>query len=338
MTVDARLGGTEEDVKRYLRERYGIHVLRIQTPLPALKVNVYFIERPVATLVDAPPDRSESLDEMETALNGLGFSTRDIRVIIVTHPHFDHYGSAQTLVDRSGAEIWAGRETGEWMTGFERECLEEEDFNVRVLMRAGVSENLIEASRQHFRHMKQFARGVCQSRILETGATITLSSMDARVCEVPGHTPWCTMLYAEDEGIAFTGDFLLADISPNPLIQRRSKVAPGYNSLRTYIDSLKKIGKMEMRLALPGHGPLIRSPKERIENLLELIEARRNAVLSAVQSGSKTPFEFVQQLFPDLPPSQIFLAVSEVLAHVEALCIEGILERMDDSPDRYRIA
>ena len=46
-----------------LRDRIGFHVFRISTPLPTLKVNIYFTDRPVPTLVDVPPDSPALLDE-----------------------------------------------------------------------------------------------------------------------------------------------------------------------------------------------------------------------------------------------------------------------------------
>jgi glyoxylase-like metal-dependent hydrolase (beta-lactamase superfamily II) len=158
------------------------------------------------------------------------------------------------------------------------------------------------------------------------------------VCQVPGHTPWCTMFCAEREGIAFAGDFLLADISPNPLIQRPSKVPRGYNSLRTSVASLTRVDAMGLIVALPGHGPIIVEPSERIKILFKHVEARRNTVIGAFRDGDKTPFEVVKKLFPDVPPAQIFLAVSEVSAHVEALCTEGVLRMVDSLPDRYTMA
>ncbi len=35
-------------------ERGGIHLLEAPTPVPGLAVNIYFVERPVPTLIDAP--------------------------------------------------------------------------------------------------------------------------------------------------------------------------------------------------------------------------------------------------------------------------------------------
>jgi hypothetical protein len=79
-------------------------------------------------------------------------------------------------------------------------------------------------------------------------------------------------------------------------------------------------------------------PSRRIKALLRLIEERRNSVLSAFQQGERSLFDLVKQLFSDLPPTQIFLAVSEVSAHVDALCAEGVLKMVHAEPKRYAIA
>jgi glyoxylase-like metal-dependent hydrolase (beta-lactamase superfamily II) len=331
-----RSNESEVNILEDLRERHGIHLLRLPTPIPEFKVNIYFIEKPVPTLIDAPPESPSFLEELEDALSALGYSIRDVRVVIVTHPHFDHYGSAGTIVEISGAHVWATRETGEWMANFEEECFEEERFNVESLEQAAVPLELIDHSIRYFLDMKQFARGVIPSRILQEGETITLGPHQYSVHGVPGHTPWCIMLYDDEEKIAFTGDVLLQDISPNPLIQRRRKVPGEYRSLQKYVSSLERVQGMNLKLALPGHGRLIENPSQRIGRLLDFIGERRKMIVALFTGGrDRTIFDLVKDLFPGLPDEQLFLAVSEVSAHLQVLEDKGILKRANEIPYRY---
>jgi glyoxylase-like metal-dependent hydrolase (beta-lactamase superfamily II) len=337
--ISAKPDETEADVLQSLRGRHGLHLFRLPTPVPSLKVNIYFLDRPVPTLIDAPADAPQFLEELENGLSCLGYSLRDIKVIIITHPHFDHYGSAASIAEMSGAAIWASGETGEWMANFEEECAEEERFTAESLERAGVPSQLMDPARQYFRFMKGFARGVRPVRILRQGEVLDLGSFHLTVESVPGHTPWCVMLHDREERIAFTGDFLLEGISPNPLIQRSRKVPGGYKSLQAYATSLERVNQMNLRLALPGHGRLIRNPSERIEGLLNLIEKRRQAIIARFSGGSnRTIFDIVSEIFPDLPDEQMFLAVSEISAHIEVLEGEGILKKTGESPDLYALA
>ena len=48
----------------------------------------------------------ESVDAILDSLEVLGFSVRDIRIILLSHGHGDHSGGAKRLRDLSGAEIW----------------------------------------------------------------------------------------------------------------------------------------------------------------------------------------------------------------------------------------
>jgi glyoxylase-like metal-dependent hydrolase (beta-lactamase superfamily II) len=323
------------DVRRLLRDETGFHRFSLSTNLPALKVNVYFTEFPVPTLIDVPPDSAPILDELGLRLSEVGYSLHDIRTIIVTHSHLDHCGSARTIADLSGADVWATDGVASWLTDYEKESLEEEEFVVSSLRMAEVPDWLIEQGREHFEIMRGFTRGVDVAHRLRVGDVLELGSCSLRVTHVPGHTPWCIMLRDEGKRLAFTGDFLLGDISPNPLIQRPSTVPEAYRSLKTYASSLKRVEAMRLRAAFPGHGELIANPGARARSLLAQMGERKGAILSAAsRRPTQTVFDVVEELFPQLPPGQVFLAVSEVLSHFEVLLDEGRLEEKGRSSTR----
>jgi metallo-beta-lactamase class B len=56
-------------------------------------------------LIDAPLERNVEL--IEANVRALGFRVEDIRVILNTHPHFDHAGGIARLARDSGAEVRA---------------------------------------------------------------------------------------------------------------------------------------------------------------------------------------------------------------------------------------
>ena len=158
------------------------------------------------------------------------------------------------------------------------------------------------------------------------GENIRLSDRTFNVIHVPGHTPWCILLYNIEKGLAFAGDFLLKDISSNALIQKPSYVPEGYKSLKCYISSLKRVRDLGVEVALPGHGEIIVNPLERVDELLSFIESRKEDVLSVIRRGAKTVFQIVEVLFPSLPHNQLWLAVSEVIGYIELLEDEGFIE------------
>lgn len=331
-------GNYEAEILKELRNRHGIHLFRLSTPLPTLKTNTYFAENPVPTLIDVPADNPLFLTELDCALGTLGYSINDVRDIIVTHPHSDHCGSARTISEKSGAVVRATKETAVRMENFEEDCYEEEKFTVASLMAAGVPGTYIKHAVKFFRSIADYTRNVEAVNCLEEHELVPFSSFCLSIKRVPGHTPWCTMLLDGSSGFAFTGDFLLKDISPNPIMQRPDKVAPGYRRLETFITSLQRVREMKLRCVLPGHGPLIQNPSERISELLRFIEKRRKIVMESFsRSFMQTPFNLAENIFPGLSPEQSFLAISEVTAYLELLQDEGIIMRIDDLPLRYKL-
>ena len=224
------------------------------------------------------------------------------------------------------------------MKNFERENLEEERFIADSLKLAGVPLEFAADVLRHFRRLTRFGRNAVTSRYLEEGEIIELSSYHVRIVPVPGHTPWCIMLYDQEEGIVFTGDFLLNQISPNPLLQRPAKIKEGYKSLEAYASSLKRAEVMNLKLALPGHGGIIRNPLKRISALLNFINKRKELILMFLRKDHDlTPFDVIRKLFPGLAKEQMFLAVSEVLAYLDVLENEGIVRRIEGVPVRFTI-
>lgn len=282
-------------------ESEGIYRLPISTPFPVGKVNIYFVVSPTPTLIDTPPRNPLYLYELESALNRIGYSIRGIKRVIITHPHIDHFGLASTISEKSGAEVWVFKGAIERFKNFEKEAVETIDFLTSVLKKSYMPEEIIDYSKKIFYDAKGFGCEVEPSKSLEDGESIRLSGRTFNVIHMPGHTPWCILLYNIEKGLAFTGDFLLKDISSNALIQKPSHAPEGYKSLKYYISSLKKARDLGIETALPGHGEIIVNPLERVDELLSFIESRKEEVLSVIRRGVKTVFQIVEVLFPSLP-------------------------------------
>jgi glyoxylase-like metal-dependent hydrolase (beta-lactamase superfamily II) len=316
--------------------QYGIYRLPIQTPFPVGKVNSYFVEGPVPTLIDVPPHGNSYLKELRDGIAHLGYSLQDVKRIIVTHPHIDHFGSAAAIAAESGAEVWVSKEGARWLEHYEDELLEDELFSRDFLGAAGVSAERVEnILPRFFRPARELARRIKPSRYLAEGDEVMLGRILFRVMAVPGHTPWCMLIYHERDRIAFSGDFLLKEISSNALCQRPYVVPEGYRSLKAYTASLERVRDMHFRLVLPGHGDVIESPSARIEELLSFIGERRRLMRDILARGVQTPFQIMNELFPDLPGDELFLAISEIVGHLEILEEKGLAVRLEGTPIRF---
>lgn len=71
-----------------------------------MSVSAWAIKTPAGIiLIDALDNADEARDVMIAGLTSLGLDPRDIKYVIITHSHADHFGGAQWLKDTYGAKL-----------------------------------------------------------------------------------------------------------------------------------------------------------------------------------------------------------------------------------------
>ncbi len=127
-----------------------------------------------------------------------------------------------------------------------------------------------------------------------------------------------------------SGDLLLEEISPNPVIE----FAPDGARLRTLpalVRSLRRVEALAPAVAYPGHGEVIVGPAPRARELLRHHAERRERLAALLGGRPWTLRELAAAWYPDLDRFNLFLGLSEVLGHLDLLEDDGRLtvERRD---------
>ena len=131
-------------------------------------------------------------------------------------------------------------------------------------------------------------------------------------------------LYEPTSRTLLSSDHLLADISSNPVVEAPPPgQAERLRSLVLYKESLRRVAALDVELALPSHGPAIDDVPGLVGRRLAMHERRQARVLDALRNGAHTTWDVAYALFPDRSPLDTFLAVSEVIGHLDLLEIEG---------------
>jgi glyoxylase-like metal-dependent hydrolase (beta-lactamase superfamily II) len=325
----------KSDEARRLENNYGIHRLRISTPIPNLRVNIYFAEKPVPTIIDAPPDEKLCLDELNTALLARGYSVERIRRIVVSHPHLDHFGGARTIAEMSGAEIWVSERASHQFENYEEEFKKEKAAHAMLLERAGATISEMESLFTFYETRINLAHNILPSMHLKVGDRFEFGSLTLAVMAVPGHTPWCVLLFDEKKGVGFSGDLLVNGNSSDPLVLVAEGRPTEYRSLASYKASLEVVKGMNLKTLLPGHGGIIQDPSKKIKDRLKVIEEKRLTILRTLKKGSQSAVQITRQLFPNLPQARLFIGVLEVMSHLELLEEDHLVKRREGIPTYF---
>lgn len=302
-----------------------IEKLVIPTPFLVGPINLYLIVDDPLTLVDTGPKTQEAKAALQEQLAKHGFRFDHIQRIILTHTHEDHCGLAAILQQASGAKVyvheWELEEIGPNRHG---------RVNRMLLERAGVPAEEQEQMAEHYGKLKSYADSVEQVEGYRDEQEFVFASGSLRVIHTPGHTPGSCSLLRESNRLMLTGDTILKNITPNPVLnadpidaQRR------FPSLGEYLVSLARIRALAPTLLRTAHGDDVTDYEEHFHRLVRHIHERQARVISLVPKNGITAWEMSQLMFPAVRKLNRFLAVSEAIAHLDLatadqkLCLES---------------
>jgi hypothetical protein len=127
-------------------------------------------------------------------------------------------------------------------------------------------------------------------------------------------------------------DHLIKHISSNAIIeppQRRG--AARRRPLVEYWSSLLRVAQMDIDLVLSGHGKPIDDHRALIEKRFAFYQERLEAIRGVLlDGGPQTVWDIVGALFPRLGAIDTFLAVSEVLGHLDVMEDAGEVRVSDE--------
>ena len=156
---------------------------------------------------------------------------------------------------------------------------------------------------------------------------------------MPGHSGG-HFVYSEDRSrTLFAGDQLLPNTSPNPLLEP-SLDEPGERrrSLKEYLASLETMAGMNLKLVYPGHGDPVTDPGALIRRTIEHHIKRKAEVAAHLGEQPKSPYEIASEVYPDVSGYDSFLAVSEVVAHLDLVVEDGAAVTTEDESGVIRYA
>ena len=315
-----------------------IHAIAIPLPFEAqlISANLYAVGKGPITLIDTGPKFPGALKLIRQQLNSHNLDFDDVERIIVTHGHIDHAGLASQIRQAAGHPVdFFIHAEDSWIVSEENYRADMWSKEGEALMiRAGMPTEAIDKVRQRFSFFKSLCDPVNNVSFVENGDTFTGNGFHLQIIHTPGHTAGSICLYESQQKIIFSGDHIIKHITPNPLveIEKSRQRNHGYQSLSSFIKSLDKLSRMDVRYVFSGHGEYIDNMQSVIATYKSHHRQRMAMVLKALKGNPRPAYQLIADVFPVVPEADIFLAISEILVHLEMLIDEGKATLVDPGP------
>ncbi len=311
-----------------------LHKITVPTPFAIGPVNLYLAEGDELTLIDTGPNDPPTLESLRAQLAERGIAFKDIQRLIITHAHVDHFGLAAQIVAESGAKVYSHPRNFWWLTDFHNEWPLRYDFYHALFTRGGAPPAYANGVAQGMREMMRYGSAFPAENFvaINDGDTITLNGDAWRVLYMPGHQSGLVVLYEPKSRTLLSNDHLLLNVSSNPVIEpplRGETERP--RMLLDYLVSFEKTARLDVSIALSGHGVAIRDTRALIAARVAFHRARLTRIEQEIAAGAATPYELSNRLFPNLKAVDIFLAMSEVVGHLDVLETERRIHREQDN-------
>jgi len=144
---------------------------------------------------------------------------------------------------------------------------------------------------------------------------ISFGEGELHVLHTPGHESGHCCFYESGDKVLFSGDNILG--------YGTAVIHPPDGNMTDYLASLERLLGFDISLILPGHGPLIGKPEEKIREYIKHRMEREQQIIHALRSGRNTIGDITQMIYVGVSPALQRVAEFSVQAHLEKLIREG---------------
>jgi glyoxylase-like metal-dependent hydrolase (beta-lactamase superfamily II) len=326
---------SKREMARGERVLPGVWRLRMPLPWPGVPHgNAFAVARDGGiVLFDTGYADSDGTRQLELALAQVGFALTDVRLVVCTHSHSDHYGLAGPIIDAAGCELWM-HPRWEHVKAAADDPDATLDRRIEVARQSGVPEAaLARYERARRGAATGIARTVAPDRDLVPGVEIETDVGTWEVYETPGHAPSHVVLHEPQSGLLISGDHVLGRVSPF------FDYGHSPDPVGEFLESLDTVSALDTGLCLAGHGRTFRNVPAKAEANRVLILEQLERVRKAVVAEPRTAFEVVTEIVgaENLTPATAAWGLQMSLSYLDHLAAAGELAEVEGSdPRRWR--
>jgi glyoxylase-like metal-dependent hydrolase (beta-lactamase superfamily II) len=290
-------------------------------------VNAYLLERPAGgvTLVDCGSAGDDSCwDALVTAVGRAGHDITDVRELVITHAHSDHFGVARQVVEETGCTM-AMHPAHQAFTDGMNEPDRIRAARRRRALREGVPENLLDTLYATVGEEVEGCQGpIPPFRPLTEGSTFETVHGTWVAIETPGHAPNHLVFHQPEGKLLLAADLVSRVFAP--------WFDYGYtvDTVAEFAASLRRTARLEVDVALPGHGRPIEDFHDLVAEHERDLAKRLADTEAAIAQGPTHAYDLCSRVFgpADTDQGTVWQMV-EMIAYLRHLRLTGRIVRDD---------
>ncbi|MER5437668.1 MBL fold metallo-hydrolase [Streptomyces sp. NPDC002790] len=319
----------------------GVWATAVPFPSPLAYSYSYALRYPDGiVVVDLGWDSDVAWHSLLAGLERAGASLDEVKGVVATHAHPDHYGLASRIRERTSA--WIGTHLGE-RTQIQVDAEERRARRAEIadwLQECGVPGPLLAELDGELRALDAVLPTTAPDVELQEGVPVPGTEGALIPVHTPGHTAGHLCFHERDRNLLLTGDHILPKVTPN--VARRPGSDP--DPLRDFLGSLGRLGSIrDHTLVLPGH----EWPFDRLSGRLDFLRQHHDERLAeierAVALGHDTVWKVAESVswardFATFTPRSLRSALAETSAHLRRLGELGRIRCVGARPERWAAA
>jgi endoribonuclease LACTB2 len=169
--------------------------------------------------------------------------------------------------------------------------------------------------------------GAKVGKVVQDGEMLHLGDLTLEFVHAPGHTYGSLAVFLREERALFTGD--------NVMGTGTSVVNPGEGEIALYLQTLEKFMRYDPAVIYPGQGPVVTSPRAKLQELIQHRREREAQIVTLLTQGPKSVDDLFRLIYSGLNERMSHLARNQIRSHLIKLEHEG---RVSASGEMYHVA
>ncbi|MGB9807486.1 MAG: MBL fold metallo-hydrolase [Thermosulfidibacteraceae bacterium] len=292
----------------------------LNTPYYIGWVALYIILDDPITLVDTGVFSEENYNLFLENLKTLGLGIKDIKRIVLTHGHCDHFGMARKVAEESGAKIYIHPEDYE-------KAKDRFNYYVRlipIMESLGVPGDFYPLFVKFLKWEDNFCLGLPEDGVefLSEGK-LEFEHFSLDVIHTPGHSKGHIVL--SDGKRVISGDLIFTNMTSEPIIDADNS-GRRLKSINMHLASLDRLLGVGIEEFFPSHKEERGNFREAVYNLYNRFESKCSYILDWLMTLKKaTPYELVEVTYENLDRTFIYVILSEMMGRLDYLENKGLI-------------